>query len=267
MQSFHPPSIARSREVYALNPSRFPSSLDHSRPAGGNSAAGSYGCDYSISSVGHNRNASLGSAAAHHGGGSRRDSVGSSPSSRESTAVEHRLLLLYAGQLISASKTYALVRSPRTDGREAILITASWKSHWNGHHHPDRDITEKVVARLPETGLAHDPLEKEGAAGMYELLKRKRVNTIPRDGEAEPELAKVLESMMGKLLIKDIPDQPLKELRDKGLPGTRNFAKLRENWVPGVVTPYSVQISTFWKFHSALRSNFSGAAPYSVKIW
>ncbi|KAL9939573.1 hypothetical protein V8E36_001390 [Tilletia maclaganii] len=77
---------------------------------------------------------------------------------------------------ISGSNTYALFRSPRTDGREAILITASWKSRWNGHDDPDRDIIEKVAARLAETGLAHDPLEKEGAAGTYELLKRKRVN-------------------------------------------------------------------------------------------
>ncbi|KAL9934271.1 hypothetical protein V8E36_006727 [Tilletia maclaganii] len=35
------------------------------------------------------------------------------------------------------------------------------------------------------------------------------------DGEAEPELAKMLENMMGELLSKDILYEPLKELRDK----------------------------------------------------
>jgi len=39
--------------------------ISSSGPAGGNSAAASHGRNYSISSVGHNRNASLGSAAAH----------------------------------------------------------------------------------------------------------------------------------------------------------------------------------------------------------
>ncbi|KAL9932611.1 hypothetical protein V8E36_008728 [Tilletia maclaganii] len=37
------------------------------------------------------------------------------------------------------------------------------------------------------------------------------------DGEAEPELAKMMESMMGNLLSKDILYGPLKELGDKYL--------------------------------------------------
>ena len=45
-----------------------------------------------------------------------------------------------------------------------------------------------------------------------------------------------------------------------------SFAKFPETRVPGGATPYSVKISTFWKFHSVLRISFTGAAPYSVKF-
>ena len=45
-----------------------------------------------------------------------------------------------------------------------------------------------------------------------------------------------------------------------------SFAKFPETRVPGGATPYSVKIQTSWKFHSVLRVNFNGAAPYSVKI-
>ncbi|KAK0563369.1 dolichyl-P-Man:Man(5)GlcNAc(2)-PP-dolichol alpha-1,3-mannosyltransferase [Tilletia horrida] len=88
------------------------------------------------------------------------------PSSPHSAAAPDR---------ISGTNTYALFRSPRTDGREAILITASWKSRWNGFDDPDRDMPAHVAERLAATGRI-DSQDAEGAAETYDWLRRKKVN-------------------------------------------------------------------------------------------
>ncbi|KAE8268117.1 hypothetical protein A4X09_0g4231 [Tilletia walkeri] len=79
---------------------------------------------------------------------------------------------------LSGTNTYAIFRSPRTDGREAILITASWKSRWNGFHDPDLELPWTVAANLAATGLKDGgKTGKEGAETAYERLRlRKKVN-------------------------------------------------------------------------------------------
>ncbi|KAK0547593.1 dolichyl-P-Man:Man(5)GlcNAc(2)-PP-dolichol alpha-1,3-mannosyltransferase [Tilletia horrida] len=78
---------------------------------------------------------------------------------------------------VTGTNTYALFRSPRTDGREAMLLTASWKSRWNGHDDPDIDLPKNVASQLAAQGTV-TPVSKEGEEGSYEKLvqKKKRVN-------------------------------------------------------------------------------------------
>ncbi|KAE8192076.1 hypothetical protein A4X06_0g6838 [Tilletia controversa] len=82
---------------------------------------------------------------------------------------------------LSGTNTYALFRSPRTDAREAILITASWKSRWNGYEDPDLNNPSHVADNLEATGWAAgrqtDTDGVEGGPGAYERLRlRNRVN-------------------------------------------------------------------------------------------